>query len=188
MNEEINTTLAALNRGEIILYPTDTVWGLGCDALNENAVKKIYKLKRREDSKSCILLLDDINKLWDYVREVPDVALDILEINDSPLTIIYPDAYNLPSGLIAEDGSIGIRITSDLFCKRLINKLKSPLVSTSANVSGQPTPKGFGDISEEIKNGVDYIVNLKKELKSSNNKSSGIIKVGKGGEVKVIRE
>lgn len=187
MEDDIKKTIEVLNSGGAILYPTETVWGLGCDATNIEAVKKVFDIKKRTIDKHCLILLDDINKLWDYVRSVPDVALDILEINNSPLTIIYPQAYNLPSELIAEDGSIGIRITSDLFCKKLINKFRRPLISTSANISGEDTPQNFSQISNEVKSSVDYIVKLRQESKKKS-KPSGIIKVGENNQVKVIRE
>lgn len=186
MDQEIETTLQILRKGGVILYPTDTVWGLGCDATNADAVSRIYKIKERDDSKSMLVLLDTEEKLNHYVETVPEIAYDLLEMADKPLTVIYDNAVNLAKNLVAADGSIGIRVVKDNFCKKLIWKLKRPLVSTSANISGQPTPAIFSEISEEIKNSVDYIVNWRQ---NDNTKAapSGIIKLGPKGEVKVIR-
>jgi L-threonylcarbamoyladenylate synthase len=170
----------------LILYPTDTIWGIGCDATNEEAVAKIFKLKKREDSKSMIILLDSEARLPSYIREVPEVAWDLIECADTPLTIIYDGAKNLAKNVVAEDGSIGIRITKDEFCKRLIEKFRKPIVSTSANISGNDAPASFSDIDEDIINGVDYVVNLRQE-ELSKSSPSAIIKLGVGGEVKIIR-
>ena len=187
MDQEIETTLQILRRGGVILYPTDTVWGLGCDATNAEAVAKIYKIKQRSDTKSMLVLLDTEEKLSDYVETVPDIAYDLLEMADKPLTVIYDNAVNLASNIVAEDGSIGIRIPNDPFCKKLIWKLKRPLVSTSANISGQASPALFSEISEEIKQAVDYVVNWRQNDKNKATPSS-IIKLGARGEVKVIRQ
>ncbi len=176
-----------MRAGGIILYPTDTVWGIGCDATNEQAVAKIYRLKQREDSKSMIILLDNEAKLLSYVREVPEQAWDLMEFAERPLTIIYPDAKNLAKNLIAEDKSIAIRITKDDFCRKLIGKFRKPLVSTSANISGNPTPTAFSDIDKEIIAGVDYVVNLRRDEQASTTPST-IIKLGMGGEFKIIRK
>jgi L-threonylcarbamoyladenylate synthase len=187
MDQEIETTLQILRRGGVILYPTDTVWGIGCDATSAEAVAKIYKIKQRSDTKSMLILLDTEEKLSDYVETVPDIAYDLLAMADKPLTVIYDNAVNLASNLVADDGSIGIRIPNDAFCKKLIWKLKRPLVSTSANISGLPTPALFSEISEEIKQSVDYIVNWRQSDKTKA-APSGIIKLGAKGEVKVIRQ
>lgn len=187
MKEDINKAVEVLNKGGVILYPTDTIWGLGCDATNEDAVKRIYEIKNRTDSKSMLVLLDNINKIASYVVEVPEIALDIVEVSDKPTTIIYPGAKNLAKNIIADDGSIGIRIVEDKFCQNLIQRFKKPLVSSSANISGQKSPTNFSEISEDIIKNVDFVVNYKQDDKSFNRPSS-IISVGLGGEIKIIRE
>lgn len=176
-----------MQKGGIILYPTDTVWGIGCDATNEKAVAKVYTLKKRKDSKSMLLLTDNEAKLNMYVSEIPDIAWDLLSVADKPLTIIYPRAKNLPQSLLAEDGSIGIRITREEFSRKLSERFRRPIVSTSANISGEKPPANFAEISEEIKNGVDYIVNYRQNDKEKS-QPSGIIKLGEGGLVQIIRE
>jgi L-threonylcarbamoyladenylate synthase len=187
VEKEIIQTTEALKAGKTILYPTDTIWGLGCDATNSDAIKKIYALKKREDSKALIVLVDDINKLNLYVAKVPDIAWDIVEFSEMPLTVIYPKGKNLAPELLGEDGSVAIRVTKDNFCKKLIYKLGKPIVSTSANISGTPFKGSFSDISEEIKNQADYIVNYRKEenIKAS---PSRIIQLGLDGEIKFIRK
>lgn len=186
MQKDIKKALEVLQNGGIILYPTDTLWGIGCDAKNEKAVEKIYKIKKRDDKKSMLILLNNINFIRSYVKEVPEIALDIIEIATKPTTIIYPGAKNLAKNLIAEDGSIGIRITSEEFTDELLQRFKNPVVSTSANVSGDPAPKNFYDISDEIKSSVDYIVNYKQDMRA--NQPSSIIKIGLSNEIKIIRE
>ncbi|MBC7654065.1 MAG: threonylcarbamoyl-AMP synthase, partial [Oligoflexus sp.] len=163
LKEEINKALEVLKSGGIILYPTDTVWGLGCDATNAEAVAKIFKLKNREDSKSLIILLDTENKLQSYISEVPDIAYDLIEYTEKPLTIIYSGAKNLAVNLINQDGSVGIRIPKHEFCQQLIQRFRKPLVSTSANISGEPTPTNFSEMSQTIIDGVDYVVDLEQE-------------------------
>ncbi|GAB3938512.1 L-threonylcarbamoyladenylate synthase [Mucilaginibacter myungsuensis] len=160
LRDEIAKALKVLQNGGIILYPTDTIWGIGCDASNTEAVKKIYALKQREESKSMIILLDVDNKLQSYVNDVPEIAYDLMEYAEHPLTLVMPGAKNISPALIAEDGSIGVRVTNHEFCKQLIQRLRKPLVSTSANISGEPSPKNFGQISPEIIDGVDYVVDL----------------------------
>jgi L-threonylcarbamoyladenylate synthase len=187
MDKEISAALETLQKGGIILYPTDTIWGLGCDATNEDAVSKIYSIKQRRDEKSMLILLDDAEKLHDYVRQVPDIAWNLIEVADKPLTLIYPGAQNLAENLIAEDGSIGIRIVRDEFCRKLINRFRKPIVSTSANVSGMPWPPNFQKIDRNILKLADYIVNLRQK-EEARGKPSGIIKLGPSGEVLVIRE
>ena len=172
--------------GGLILYPTDTIWGIGCDATNEEAVRKVYALKRRSDHKAMLLLMDSSAKLNYYVQEVPDVAWDLIELADSPLTVIYSGARNLAPNLLAEDGSVGIRITQEEFSHKLCERFRKPLVSTSANVSGAPSPANFSEISETIKSGVDYIVRYRQE-DLSKAAPSHIIKLGAGGLVKIIR-
>lgn len=178
-------TLTKLKEGGIILYPTDTVWGLGCDATNEESVKKIYKLKNRIESKSLIILVSSINMLKKYVS-VPTKALEILKESKKPTTIIYSNPRNIAFNAISkEDNTVAIRIVQDTFCRKLIKKLGKPIVSTSANVSGAPTPITFSEISQPILEGVDYIVNLHKERKTT--KSSTILKI-EGNSIVVLRE
>lgn len=186
-NEEIKTALNVLINGGIILYPTDTIWGIGCDATNEEAVRKVYALKQRSDSKSMLVLLDSEAKLPYYIENVPDLAYDLIEMSEKPLTIIYDNARNIAQNLIAEDGSLGIRITKEEFSKQLCFRFRKALVSTSANISGQPSPTCFDDISDEVKSGVDYIVGVRQH-ESANPKPSSIIKLKTNGEIKVIRE
>ncbi len=187
MINDINNALTILKQGGIILYPTDTVWGIGCDATCEDAVERIYKIKKRHDSRSMLILLDSIHRLTQYAGTIPDVAFELNEVSVNPLTIIYPDAKNLAPNLPAEDNSIGIRIIHDEFCRKLIERLKKPLVSTSANISGKPAPPGFHNIDPEIKKAVDYIVEWRQNDLSAVS-PSGIIKLGQNGEVQVIRE
>lgn len=185
--EEINKALEVLKSGGIILYPTDTVWGLGCDATHPEAVEKIFKLKKRDDAKSLVILLDTENKLQSYVAEVPDVAYDLIEYSEKPLTIIYSGAKNLPQNLIHQDGSVGIRIPKHDFCQQLIQRFRKPIVSTSANLSGEPTPANFSEISQQIIEGVDYIVDLEQE-NSFKKQSSTIMKLEPDGKFAFIRK
>lgn len=187
MHDEINKTIEVLDAGGIILYPTDTIWGLGCDATNPVAIQKIMELKKREASKNFIVLVDQPSKLNLYVDEVPAVAWDLVEFAESPLTIIYPGGKNLPSFVIAEDGSVGIRVVMDDFCRKLISKLRKPLVSTSCNLSGFPAAQGFNQIPKALLDGVDYIVNLRQD-EPMNNKPSTIIKFEPNGVFKFIRK
>ena len=186
LKEEVRKTCEVLKNGGIVLYPTDTIWGIGCDATNEEAVKRIYELKHREDSKAMLVLLDDVGKLASYV-EVPDVAYELLEVNDKPMTIIYPNAKNLAKNLIAQDRTIGIRITSEAFTKALLYRFRKPIVSTSANISGESSPKCFAEISDAVKSAVDYVVDFRQE-ETSNPAPSSIIKLGAGGEIQIIRK
>lgn len=186
LKEEIRNTLEVLKNGGIILYPTDTIWGLGCDATNLEAVKRIYEIKKRADNKSMLVLLDDAGKLASYA-DVPDIALDLVEIADKPTTIIYPGAKRLAPNLIAEDGTVGIRITNEEFTKSLLFRYNKPIVSTSANISGEPSPRFFDEISEEVKNAVDYIVCYRQNDHKPASPSS-IIKLGMGGEIEIIRK
>ncbi len=187
MHEDLKQALEVLRNGGIILYPTDTIWGIGCDATNVDAVKRIYELKKRADSKSMLVLLDNTAKLAAFVNDIPEVAYDMAELTTKPLTIIYDDAKNLAANLIAEDGSVGIRITEEEFSKQLCARFKKPIVSTSANVSGEPSPLHFGEISDMIKEGVDYVVKFRQE-ETQNPASSSIIKIGKDCAIKIIRE
>jgi L-threonylcarbamoyladenylate synthase len=194
MNEEekqkfkqaIDEALKVLNRGGVILYPTDTVWGLGCDATNSEAVKRIFEIKRRSDSKAMLSLVDAVGRVDYYFSRVPEIAWDLWEVADKPLTLILPRARNVAPELIADDGTMGMRITNEPVSHTICARLKRPLVSTSANISGQPTARYFADISDEIKQAVDYIVPLRQD-ETANPAPSGIIKVGDGGEVQVIR-
>ena len=176
-----------MREGGVILYPTDTIWGIGCDATNEDAVRRVYEIKQRQDSKAMLVLVDSSVKVDFYVRDVPEVAWDLIDLADKPLTIIYSGARNLAANLLAEDGSVGIRVTNEDFSKRLCQQFRKAIVSTSANISGQPSPKNFSEISEEKKSAVDYIVGYRQE-EMSNPKPSSIIKLDKGGVIKIIRE
>lgn len=158
MEEEIKRCKELLEAGKNILYPTDTVWGIGCDATNAEAVHRIYELKERQETKSMLILLDKADRLPLYVKEIPLIAWDLLANTERPTTYIYPSAYNLASNLIPADGTIAIRIVQDPFCQKLISALGKPIVSTSANITGSPAPSNFSEISEEIRSRVDYIV------------------------------
>lgn len=186
LKEEVNKALEILKNGGLILYPTDTIWGIGCDATNAEAVDKVFKLKGRSEEKSLIVLLDNENKLQSYVREVPEIAYDLIEYAENPLTIIYSGAKNLAENAIAKDGSIGIRIVKHAFCEQLLQRFKKPIISTSANVSGEASPANFSEISDTIKQGVDYVVNLEQE-DLSKKKASTIMKVESGGLFSFIR-
>jgi L-threonylcarbamoyladenylate synthase len=187
MEEEIKNALEVLRKGGTILYPTDTVWGIGCDARNKEAVAKVFRLKERAEYKSMVTLVCDATMLNRYVKEVPAIAWDLIDAAETPLTIIYPDARMLADSVIAADGSVGIRIVKDEFCKNLIHKFGKPIVSTSANISGEEAPKSFNDIKLDIVNKVDYIVNLRKN-DISDARPSTIIKVAMNGEFKIIRK
>ena len=176
-----------MREGGVILYPTDTIWGIGCDATNEDAVRRVYEIKQRQDSKAMFVLVDSSVKVDFYVQDVPEVAWDLIDLADKPLTIIYSGARNLAANLLAEDGSVGIRVTNEDFSKRLCQQFRKAVVSTSANISGQPSPRNFSEISEEVKSAVDYIVGYRQE-EMSNPKPSSIIKLDKGGVIKIIRE
>ncbi len=200
--DALNETLEVLRKGGIILYPTDTVWGLGCDATNPEAVAKIYEIKKRSDSKSLVLLASDMDMICRYVKEIPFIAEELVQVNDCPMTLIYPgaicgeapadgkqpvaDRHFLAYNVVAEDGTVGIRIPKMDFCCQLAYKLGRPIVSTSANISGEETPSCYDEISEEIISAVDYVVDKRLE-KDSTRIASQIIKVGLDGEVKVIR-
>ena len=187
LKEEINKCLEVLKNGGLILYPTDTIWGIGCDATNKEAVAKVFALKQRTESKSLIVLLDSDNKLASYANDIPDVAYDLIEYAENPMTIIFSNAKNLAENVINEDGSIGIRITSHEFCKELIQRFRKPIVSTSANISGKASPKNFADIDQEIIDGVDYVVDLEQEDRTEK-KPSTIIKLEPDGKFAFIRK
>ena len=186
MNDDLKKACEVMAAGGLILYPTDTIWGIGCDATNEEAVRRVYELKRRSDHKAMLVLLDSEAKLNGYVSNVPDIAWDLIEVADKPLTIIYSDAKNLAPSLVGEDGSVGIRITREAFSRQLCERFRKPVVSTSANISGEPSPASFAEISEEVKKGVDYIVEYRQDDQTKA-KPSSIIKLGDGGLVQVIR-
>ncbi|MDE5418410.1 threonylcarbamoyl-AMP synthase [Labilibaculum sp. DW002] len=186
MHNDIKKALEVLKSGGIILYPTDTIWGIGCDATNAEAVKRVYEIKQREDSKSMLVLMENPNRISSYVDDVPEIALDLLEVTNKPTTIIYSGAKNLANNLINSDGSIGIRITDENFTQQLIQRFRKPIVSTSANISGEPSPANFDEIDEEIKEAVDYIVEYRQD-DLSENKASSIIKLGLGGEIDILR-
>lgn len=186
MNKEVNNCLTILKEGGLILYPTDTVWGIGCDAANAEAVDKIYKLKQRQDSKALICLVADDRMLKKYIKRIPEVAYEILKISEEPITIIYDEAQNLAENLIASDKTIAIRIPNDDFCFQLLRRFNGAIVSTSANISGFPTPKSFKEISPKILEGVNYIVNLNHDKISA--KPSSVIKLGNDGTVQIIRQ
>lgn len=185
-NTELNNCIEILAKGGLILYPTDTVWGIGCDATNEKAVQEVYRLKQREDSKAMICLVANDAMLEKHVEHVPDLAYDLMDLSTKPTTIIYDAPKGTAKNLIANDNTLAIRVASDKFCRYLINKFKKPIVSTSANISGQATPKTFSKISDHILKGVDYVVNLQPEQNSET--PSAIIKLSTDGSVKVIRE
>ncbi|HEY0668733.1 MAG TPA: L-threonylcarbamoyladenylate synthase [Sphingobacteriaceae bacterium] len=186
MKSEIEKALEVLKEGGVILYPTDTIWGIGCDATNPAAVEKIFKLKGRDAKKSLIILLDTENKLEGYVQDVPSIAYDLIEYAENPLTIIYSGAKNLAANVIHEDGSIGIRIVKHQFCQALIQRFRKPIVSTSANISGQPAPANFSEISDKISDGVDYVVNLEQD-DTTPQKPSTIMKLAPDGQFTFIR-
>lgn len=187
MNEDIKRACEVLEAGGLILYPTDTIWGIGCDATNPEAVAKVYALKQRSDSKALICLVDNPVKIDFYVSEPPEIAFDLIEVADKPTTIIYDGARNLASNLIAEDGSIAIRVTQEKVSQTLCQRFRKALVSTSANVSGAPSPSCFKEVSQEILDGVDYVLPLRQD-EAPGAKASSIIKLGRGGQVTIIRK
>jgi L-threonylcarbamoyladenylate synthase len=185
MIEEINKAIEVLKKGGLILYPTDTVWGIGCDATNSKAIEKVFQLKKRPERKSLICLVLDFKMLERYVEQIPPAAYDILKYTNKPTTIIYDDPIRVADNLIAEDNSLAFRVVKDDFCEQLIRKLHRPLVSTSANISGETTPMNFEEISPQILEGVDYVVNLHRTRKSG--PPSTIIKLKNDGTVQIIR-
>lgn len=184
--DDIQKALVVLKKGGVILYPTDTIWGLGCDATNVSAVEKIYKIKSRAGIKSLIILVDGENMLERYVKQVPDIAYELLSVSDKPITIIYPEGKNLAAGVCNEDGSAGIRITGDEFCRELITRFRKPIVSTSANISGQPAPLNYGDIDLSVINECDYVVRYRQEERQKLSPSP-VISIDKNGVFKIIR-
>lgn len=186
IKQEVHNAYQIIQQGGIILYPTDTVWGIGCDASNPEAVKKIYALKRRAESKSMIVLVNGERLMHHVFKEIPEVAWQILDLADKPTTLILDNPKNVAPEIISADNSLGVRMVNDPFCFRLIERMKSPLVSTSANISGAPSAMSFKDISPEILQGVDYIVDLNKEVKSL--KASTIIKLTLDSKVTILRK
>jgi L-threonylcarbamoyladenylate synthase len=185
MTEEVKKSVGILSKGGTILYPTDTIWGIGCDATNELAVKKIFEIKKRPSSKAMVILVAEVSQL-EFYAQVPEVAWDMVEYAENPLTIVYPGAKGIARALISEDGTIAIRVVKDEFCKMLINTLRKPLVSTSANISGEPAPGFFDEITDEIKSKVDYVVPLRQQ-EHKKNTPSRIIKLGLNGAIEIIR-
>ena len=175
-----------IKKGGVILYPTDTIWGLGCDATNEQAVQRIYQIKKRAESKSMLILIDTDAKLPGLMEEVPFIAYDLIDAAIKPLTIIYPKGRNVAPSLLPEERTIGIRITQETFSQALCKAIRVPLVSTSANISGDPSPTTFSEISDEIKEAVDYVVPIRQQ-EAEPAKASEIIALGIHGEVKIIR-
>lgn len=186
IEEDIKKACEVLRQGGLILYPTDTVWGIGCDATNSEAVARVYNLKQRCDSKALIVMLADENQLCRYINDVPDIAYELISVATKPLTIVYDNAINLCKELCAEDGSVGIRITREDFSKRLCKAFRRPIVSTSANISGQHTPIMFKDISNEIISGVDYVVENKRNQNGKATPSS-VIKLSHDNSIKILR-
>lgn len=187
LQDEIKKAVDVMRQGGVILYPTDTVWGIGCDATNQEAVKRVYEIKRRDDSKALICLVDSDARLSRYVRNVADVTWDMIEMAEKPLTIIFDQAVGLAPNLLAEDGSVGMRITKEEFSKELCFRFQKPIVSTSANISGEPTAQTFDEISDDIKNAVDYVVRYNRQCKEKH-KPSSIIKIDANGKFQIIRE
>lgn len=187
IEEDIKKAVEVMRKGGVILYPTDTIWGIGCDATNAEAVARVYNIKKRDDSKALICLVDSEARLQRYVMNVPNVAWDVMELADTPLTVVLDHAVNLAPNLVAEDGSIAMRITNEAFSKQLCYRFQKPIVSTSANVSGEDAPQNFMDISEEIIASVDYVCwSRRNEHKPQ--QPSKIIKIGENGEVSIIRK
>ena len=186
MDADITQCLKVLSDGGLILYPTDTVWGIGCDATNADAVKRVYRLKQRDDSKALIVLIDSADHLDHYVVDVPEIARELIDVAVKPLTIIYEGAYNLASNVLGEEDSVGIRIPNDEFCHRLCQRFGKPIVSTSANVSGKATAATFAEVDQEIVNGVDYAVDYRRGDRSAH-QPSNIIQLKRDGTFKIIR-
>ncbi|MEO0045277.1 MAG: putative protein YciO [Bacteroidota bacterium] len=186
INAEVHKAYEVIQNGGIILYPTDTVWGIGCDATNAEAIKKIYALKQREETKSMIVLMNGEKMMYNVFKDIPEVAWQILDLSEKPTTLILDNPRNVAANVIADDKTLGVRIVKEPFCFKLMERMKKPLVSTSANISGMFTPKSFKEISPEIINGVDYVVNLHHEKNSD--KPSTIIKLTSDSQVKIIRK
>ncbi|MEO0037934.1 MAG: putative protein YciO [Bacteroidota bacterium] len=186
INTEVHNAFEVIKNGGIILYPTDTVWGIGCDATNPEAIAKIYALKQREDSKSMIVLMNGDKMMYNVFSAIPDLAWDLWELSEKPTTLILDNPRNIAENLIAADKTLGVRIIKEPFCFKLLERMKKPIVSTSANISGMAAPKTFKEISPEIIKGVDYVVNLQRDKVCKN--PSTIIKLSLDNQVKVIRK
>jgi L-threonylcarbamoyladenylate synthase len=186
-DEDIKEALIILRNGGVILYPTDTIWGLGCDPTNSQAVEKIFKIKSRSLSKSLLILVDSDQMIDRYVAEVPEIAWELTSVTDDPLTIIYPGGKNLADGVCGEDGSVGIRICRDEFCRNLISRFRKPIISTSANFSGKPSPENFSEIDHSVISAVDYVVKYRQDERRKNT-SSPVIKLGIDGTINIIRK
>ena len=187
MHNDIKQAKETLIKGGIICYPTDTIWGIGCDATNPEAVEKLYQIKQRDDSKSMLVILDDIGKIASYVEDMPDIAYDLLEVSTEPLTIIFSEAKNLAPNLIATDGSIGIRVIEHPWCKKLLQQFKKPIVSTSANFSKAMPSESFHQIDQKLLEKCDYVAEYERDA-TIGNKPSSIIKLGNSGQVEIIRK
>ena len=187
IQEDIQNAVNVMRQGGVILYPTDTVWGIGCDATNAEAVAKVFKIKQREDSKALICLVDSEARLQRYVRDVPSVAWDLIELSTTPLTVILDGAVNLAPNLIADDGSVAMRVTSEPFSKELCYRFQKPLVSTSANISGEPPAENYRDISQALLEAVDYVCFSRRQEKRPH-KPSSIVKLSKDGGIQIIRK
>lgn len=185
--EDIKDSLITLRKGGIILYPTDTIWGLGCDATNPTAVENIFKIKSRTENKNLLILVNGEQMLEQYVREIPEIVSELTSVSDSPLTIIYPNGKNLASGVCNEDGSVGIRICNDDFCSELISRFRKPIVSTSANFSGKPSPGNFSEIDKSIIDSVDFVVRYRQNDRRKHS-GSPVIKLELNGTFKIIRK
>jgi L-threonylcarbamoyladenylate synthase len=186
-DEDIKESLSALKRGGIILYPTDTIWGLGCDATNSSAVDRIFRIKSRADSKSLVILVSSESMLERYTTDIPGIAYELATVSESPLTIIYPGGRNLAPGVCSEDGSVGIRICREEFCNELITRFRKPVVSTSANLSGKPSPMHYDEIDRVILDSVDYVVRYRQD-DHHKYRPSPVIKVGRDSTVTIIRK
>jgi L-threonylcarbamoyladenylate synthase len=185
-DEDIKSSLAVLKNGGIILYPTDTIWGLGCDATNPSAVEKIFKIKVRSANKGLLILVNGDQMLDRYVKDIPEISFELAGVSDDPLTIIYPLGKNLAEGVYSDDGSVGIRICRDEFCNELITRFRKPIVSTSANFSGEPSPGNFSEIEKSIPDLVGYVVKYRQDERQKQS-SSPVIKIGQNGTIKIIR-
>lgn len=187
INKQIKEAVEVMRAGGVILYPTDTVWGIGCDSTNAEAVNKVYEIKRRVETKALIVLVDSIARVQGYVSEFPDVAWELLDVAENPLTVIYSGAKNFAPNLISDDGSVGMRITNEFFSQRLCQMMRVPVVSTSANISGDPTPQNFTEISQEVIDAVDFVVDYRRE-DTKKSQPSSIIKLGSSGQIQIIRK
>ncbi len=185
--EDIENALVTLHGGGVILYPTDTIWGLGCDATNQEAIEKIFNIKSRDESKGLLILVNGENMVERYVKEVPEVAYELISVSDTPLTIIYPSGKNLASGVYSTDGSVGIRICYDNFCNELITRFRKPIVSTSANHSGKPSPGNYHEIEKSVIDKVGYVIKYRQNDRQKST-ASPVIRVDTDGTIKILRK